>query len=58
MQQYQNKIKKLERDDQFRYYSTMANFNYLKHKDEMQAKAEIEGNKNFSKNINTINCLG
>ena len=23
----------------------MANFDYLKHKDEMQAKAEIDGNK-------------
>jgi hypothetical protein len=45
MQQYQDKIKKLERDDQFRNDSTMANFDYLKHKDEMQAKAEIEGNK-------------
>jgi hypothetical protein len=45
MQQYQDKVKKLERDDQFRNDSTMANFDYLKHKDEMQAKAEIEGNK-------------
>jgi hypothetical protein len=45
MQQYQDKIKKLERDDQFRNDSTMANFDYLKNKDEMQAKAEIEGNK-------------
>lgn len=45
MQQYQDKIKKLERDDQFRNDSTMANFDYLKHKHEMQAKAEIEGNK-------------
>lgn len=45
MQQYQDKIKKLERDDQFRNDSTMANFDYLKNKDEMKAKAEIEGNK-------------
>jgi hypothetical protein len=45
MQQYQDKIKKLERDDQFKRDSTMENFSYLKHKDEMQAKAEIEGNK-------------
>jgi hypothetical protein len=45
VQQYQDKIKKLESDDQFRNDSTMANFDYLKHKDEMQAKAEIEGNK-------------
>jgi hypothetical protein len=45
MQEYQDKIKKLERDDQFRNDSSMANFDYLKHKDEMQAKAEIEGNK-------------
>jgi hypothetical protein len=45
MQQYQDKIKKLERDDQFKRDSTMENFSYLKNKDEMQAKAEIEGNK-------------
>jgi hypothetical protein len=45
MQQYQDKINKLQRDDQFRNDSSMANFEYLKHKDEMQAKAEIEGNK-------------
>ena len=45
MQQYQDKIKKLERDDQFRKDSSMANFDYLKHKDEMMAKAEAEGNK-------------
>ncbi len=45
MQQYQDKVKKMERDDQFRNDSTMANFEYLEHKDEMQAKAEIEGNK-------------
>lgn len=45
MQQYRDKISKLERDEQFKHDSTMANFNYLKHKDEMQAKAEIEGNK-------------
>lgn len=45
MQQYQDKIKKLERDDQFKRDSTMANFDYLKHKNEMQAKAEIGGNK-------------
>lgn len=45
MQQYQDKIKKIERDDEFRRDSTMENFSYLKHKDEMQAKAEIEGNK-------------
>ncbi len=44
-EEYQDKIKKLERDDQFRNDSTMANFDYLKHKDEVQAKAEIEGNK-------------
>jgi len=45
MQQYQDRVKKIERDDQFRNDSTMANFEYLEHKDEMQAKAEIEGNK-------------
>lgn len=45
MQQYQDKIKKLERDDKFRNDASMANFDYLKNKDEMQAKAEIEGNK-------------
>jgi hypothetical protein len=45
MQQYQDKIKKLERDDQFSKDSSMANFDYLKHKDEMMAKAEAEGSK-------------
>ena len=45
MQQYQDKIKRLERNDQFRKDSSMANFDYLKHKDEMMAKAEAEGSK-------------
>jgi hypothetical protein len=45
MQQYQDKIKKIERDDNFRKDSSLANFEYLKHKDEMEAKAEVEGNK-------------
>jgi hypothetical protein len=45
MVKYKEKIAKIERDDAFRNDSTMANFSYLKHKDEMQAKAEIEGNK-------------
>ena len=45
MQQYQDKIKRLERNDQFRKDSSIANFDYLKHKDEMMAKAEAEGNK-------------
>jgi len=45
MLQYQDKLKKVERDDQFKRDSTMENFTYLKHKDEMEAKAEVEGNK-------------
>jgi hypothetical protein len=45
MQQYQDKLKKIERDDQFKRDSTMENFSYLKHKDEMETKAEVEGNK-------------
>jgi hypothetical protein len=45
MRQYEEKIKKLERDDQFKRDSTVENFEYLKQKEEMQAKAEIEGNK-------------
>ncbi len=49
LQQYQDKIKKLERDDQFRNDSSLANFDYLKHRNEMQAKAEIEGNKKLLK---------
>ncbi len=39
------KIKKIGHNDQFRNDSTMKNFDYLKHKDEIQAKSEIEGNK-------------
>lgn len=45
MQQYKDKIKKMEQDDQFRNDSTMANFEYLSTKSEMQSKAEMEGNK-------------
>lgn len=45
MKEYQDMIRRIERDNQFRNDSSMANFQYLKHKDEMQAKAEIEGNK-------------
>ena len=39
------KIKKIEYNDQFRNDSTMKNFDYLKHKDEIRVKSEIEGNK-------------
>jgi hypothetical protein len=45
MQQYQDKLKKLERDDQFKRDSVMENFSYLKYKEEMKTKAEVEGNK-------------
>jgi hypothetical protein len=43
MQQYQDMIKKNDIDQQFSKDSIFANFDYLKHKDEMQAKAEAEG---------------
>lgn len=45
MQKYQDNVKKLEKNDQFKRDSTMENFSYLKHKEEMKAKAEVEGNK-------------
>lgn len=45
MKEYQDMIKKVENENQFRADSIMANFQYLQHKDEMQAKSEIEGNK-------------
>lgn len=45
MKKYQDKIDKVEREDTFKRDSVMSNFEYLKHKDEMQAEAEIKGNK-------------
>jgi hypothetical protein len=45
MQKYQDNVTKMEKNDQFKRDSAMENFSYLEHKDEMQAKAEIEGNK-------------
>jgi len=45
MRQYEDKIRKIESDDQFRRDSVEQNFSYLKNKDEMKAKAESEGNK-------------
>lgn len=45
MKEYQDMIRRVESENQFRNDSTMQNFEYLKHKEEMLAKAEIEGNK-------------
>ena len=45
MKKYQDQIDRINKLDQFKQDSVTMNFDYLKHKNEMQAKAEIEGNK-------------
>ena len=45
MKKYQDQIDRVNKLDQFNQDSVSMNFDYLKHKDEMQTKAEVEGNK-------------
>jgi len=43
--EWELKVSQIEADQAFRRDSVMANFEYLKNKDNMKAKADIEGNK-------------
>jgi hypothetical protein len=45
MKKYQDQVDRINKLDQFKQDSVVMNFDYLKHKDEMETKAEIEGNK-------------
>lgn len=45
MKAFEAEVAKVERADAFKRDSISMSFDYLKHKDEMQAQAEIQGNK-------------